>query len=78
MWWRRHAADIAIPVRFLDEASAGAAVQRYRREDDGQARRGPRDIVEETIANALVDLASAGQRNPEQLTRYAEYRASLV
>ena len=41
-------------------------------------RRGPRDIVEETIANALVDLASAGQRNPEQLTRYAEYRASLV
>lgn len=38
----------------------------------------PRLMIEEAIANALVDLASAGQRNPEQLTRYAEYRASVV
>ena len=40
--------------------------------------RAPRDIIEETIANALIDLASAGQRNPEQLMRYAEYRASVA
>jgi hypothetical protein len=40
--------------------------------------RAPRDLIEEAIANALIDLASAGQRNPEQLTRYAEYRASVV
>ncbi|MDO9382075.1 MAG: hypothetical protein Q7T86_04355 [Hyphomicrobiaceae bacterium] len=40
--------------------------------------RAPRDIIEAAIANALIDLASAGQRNPEQLTRYAEYRASVV
>jgi hypothetical protein len=40
--------------------------------------RAPRGIIEEAIANALVDLASTGQRNPEQLTRYAEYRASVV
>ena len=38
----------------------------------------PRGVIEEAIANALVDLASAGQRNPEQLRRYAEYRASVV
>jgi hypothetical protein len=40
--------------------------------------RASRDLIEEAVANALIDLASAGQRSPEQLTRYAEYRASVV
>lgn len=37
-----------------------------------------RTVLEDTIANALVDLASVGQRNPEQLLRYAEYRAAIA
>lgn len=37
-----------------------------------------RNVLEDTIASALVDLASVGQRNPEQLIRYAEYRAAIA
>jgi hypothetical protein len=49
--------------------------------EDAMARRATstsRDVLEETIAMALVDLASVGQRDPEQLIRYAEYRAAVV
>lgn len=37
-----------------------------------------RSVLEDTIASALVDLASVGQRNPEQLLRYAEYRGAMA
>lgn len=42
------------------------------------ALRATRGELEEAIASALVDLASVGQRSPEQLARYAEYRASVI